>query len=132
MTDEQLQDAIERGANPPSRDAKAYRTVFQALNRETGFTLPAAFADRVISRLTEKRSSRDIFWLFMGLGSLFLTLIVAILLSGFRPDFSFLSVGAFTFLSSYKGLVVFGILFILLLQWIDRKFVRKSTEVRHG
>ncbi len=132
MTDEQIQEAIERGDNLSSKDAKAYRMVFHALSREPGFALPATFADRVMSRLTEKRSSRDIFWLFMGLGSLFLTLIVAILLSGFKPDFSFLSVGAFTFLSSYKGLVVFGILFILLLQWIDRKFVRKSTDVRHG
>lgn len=126
MTDEQFQESIERGDNLPSREGKVYRTVFNALRREPEFALPPSFADRVLSRLTEKQSSRDIVWLYMGLGSMVIALIVAVALSGFKPDFAFL--GTFSFLSSYKGLLVFGIAFIAMLQWIDRKFVRKATE----
>jgi len=127
MTEDQLQESVEGGESLSSQDANAYRKVFHALRREPEFVLPPSFADRIVGRLDEKHSSRDLVWLYMGLGSFVITLLVAIVLSGFNPDFSFLTLSSFTFLSSYKGLVIFGIAFILALQWIDRKFVRKTT-----
>lgn len=130
MTDDQLQESIESGDSVSSKDANAYRKVFSALQREPDFVLSASFSHRIVSQLARKRSSRDMFWLYMGLGGFVIALIVAIALTGFNPSMSFFTLGAFTFLSSYKGLIIFGIVFILLLQWIDRKFVQKTTELR--
>jgi hypothetical protein len=61
------------------------------------------------------------FWLYAGVAACLITLLVAILLTGFQFTF-----GAFRFLSGYPGLIAFAIGFILGLQWLDRKFVRKA------
>lgn len=127
MTEDQLQESTERGENISSYDGKAYRTVFNALNREHDFVLPPSFANKIVGRLAEQRSSRDMLWLYLGLGSMLITLAIVIAIIGSRTDFRFLTMGTFTFLSSYKGLVIFGIAFILTLQWIDKKFVRKAV-----
>jgi len=44
-----------------------------------------------------------------------------------KATFSF---GAFTFLSSYQGLMVFGVVFILGLNWLDKKLTH--TRVQHS
>jgi len=127
MTEDQLQESTERGNDIPSKDGRAYRAVFNALKREHDFVLPPSFANRIVGQLTERRSSRDMLWLYLGLGSMLITLAIVIAIIGSRTDFRFLTMGTFTFLSSYKGLVIFGIAFILALQWVDKKFVRKAV-----
>jgi hypothetical protein len=39
-----------------------------------------------------------------------------------------LNFGVLRFISGYPGLFVFGALFILALQWIDKKLIRPSTS----
>jgi len=123
MTDEELQSSIEGGDPMKSRDAAAYKRIIHALQREPDFVLPATFANSVIGRLgrSSARSSRDMFWLYAGMASCMITLVVAILLTDFTFTF-----GAFRFISGYPGLITFAIGFILGLQWLDRRFVRKA------
>ena len=35
-------------------------------------------------------------------------------------------VGVFKFITGYPGLIVFGIAFVLALQWVDKEVVRKN------
>jgi hypothetical protein len=47
---------------------------------------------------------------------------VAVMLTGFKLEFGFLeSVG------NFKGIFIFGIAFILLLHWVDKKIMRKHV-----
>jgi len=47
--------------------------------------------------------------------------VVAILMTEFKLDMGFLSG-----LSSFKGLIIFGIFFIGLLHWLDKKLIRPT------
>lgn len=123
--DEELQKQIDlESISGDGVDAQAYQKVFDALTREPEYTLPVYFADRMISLIeskeTAKEISRDNFWLGLGLFSFVIASIVAIVLTGFRPSF-----GAFQFFAGYPGLVCFGIAFVILLNWIDKKIIRK-------
>lgn len=123
MTDEELQSRIENGDPLNSRDAAVYKRIIDALKREPDFVLPPTFASSVISRLGTSpiRESKDMFWLYAGVTACLITLVVAILLTDFTFTF-----GSFGFISGYPGLISFAIGFILGLQWLDRKFVRRA------
>jgi hypothetical protein len=126
-TDEELQQQIEQGATPNEGiDTHAYQKVFTTLKREPAYSLPFNFADRVVGLVDAKEKSaqtwRDNLWLGLGLLSFLFASVVAIVLTGFR-----FSVGAFQFLSSYPGLIIFGLAFILLLNWMDKKIIRNTT-----
>jgi hypothetical protein len=122
MNDEELQKEVEHGNIPLHGDARVYRKVFDVLRREPGYLLPSSFADRVTRRIIAAHSSKDIYWLYAGVAGCFIAAVVSVALT--KAKFS---VGAFRFFSSYPGLVVFGIAFILALHWLDRKYVRKSN-----
>ena len=122
MTDQELQELVEKGTAPDDHNSRIYQTVFRALRSEPTFALPAAFADRVVANVRARYSSRDMVWLLGGVFLFIVTLIVAMIITGFSPR-----LGVFTFLSGYPGLVVFGVAFILGLQWVDRKWIRKQT-----
>jgi hypothetical protein len=124
--DEDLQNQFDHGDfSDGGIDAQAYRKVFDALKQEPEYTLPVYFADRLITLIESKEKvkevSRDNFWLGLGLFSFAIALIVALALTDFR-----LSFGAFQFIAGYPGLVLFGIGFILLLNWIDKKVIQKA------
>lgn len=123
--DEDLQKEFDRGGiSSEGIDAQAYQKVFEALRREPEYTLPIYFSDRLITLIESKEKmkevSRDNLWLGLGLFSLVIALIVAFVLTDFKA-----SVGAFRFFAGYPGLVFFGIFFILLLHWVDKKILRK-------
>jgi len=123
--DENLQKQFESGDfSNDGIDAQAYRKVFDALKQEPEYTLPVYFADRLVTLIESKENakeiSRDNFWLGLGLFSFVIALIVALVLIDFK-----LSFGAFRFFAGYPGLVIFGIAFILVLNWIDKKIIRK-------
>ncbi len=124
--DEGLQKQFESGIIPNDGiESHAYQKVFDALKREPEYSLPLNFADRMMALVESKEKakevSRDNLWLGLGISSFLIALIVAFVLTGFK--FSF---GAFQFFSGYYGLVIFGIGFILLLNWVDKKVVRKT------
>jgi hypothetical protein len=123
--DEELQKQFEEGNfSIEGIDAQAYQRVFDTLKREPEYTLPVYFADRLVTLIESKEAikevSRDKFWLGLGLFSLVITLIVAFVITDFKPSF-----GVFRFFSGYSWFIFFGIAFVLFLNWIDRKIIRK-------
>jgi hypothetical protein len=124
MKDEELQDQIEKASSSVDGvDAYAYKKVFDVLKQEPDFHLPVNFADQVISRIeTKKDSSRDFLWFGIGIFMFAIAAIVAILLTDFKVSF-----GTFKFIAGYPGLFIFGLAFILALQWLDKKLVRPKT-----
>lgn len=124
--EEEFQKDVEAGRIPPSEgiDARAYHTVFRALQREPDFALPPGFAARVASRISaqkEKGTSTDYFWFGAGIFVLTIAFVGTILYTGFSLDFGFLKG-----MSDYKGLVVFGIAFIIFLNFLDKKLVKEK------
>jgi len=123
--DENLQNQLDRGDfSGEGIDAQAYQKVFDALKQEPEYILPVYFADRLVTLIESKEKvkeiSRDNLWLGLGLFSFVIALIVALVLTDFK-----LSFGAFQFFAGYPGLVFFGIAFIALLNWVDKKIIRK-------
>jgi hypothetical protein len=60
-----------------------------------------------------------------GISLIVVTLMISLALADIRW-----TTGVFTFISGYSGLIVFGIIFILLLQWLDKKIIKKMIEFR--
>lgn len=121
--DEELQIQIEKGFNHEgSEDALAYRKLFDALRKEPDFNVSLPFADRIIDLIDKREEKRDFWWMGIGIFLSLISMIVALTLT--QANWS---AGVFTFLSGYPGLVIFGIAFILVLQWIDKKVVRKGV-----
>lgn len=125
--EEELQKNIEAGIHPDHDDlnARAYQQVFQSLKRTPDFELPFPFADRVV-RLVEskhqaKSTTREYFWLGLGIFFLLIALIAAIAMTEFKFDVGFLRG-----MSSYGGIVIFGAAFITLLHWLDKKLINKN------
>lgn len=123
MSEEELQKQIERGTGEPSSaDAESYRRVFSSLRRETDFHLSPGFADKVMKKveyLRSKEASRERWWFFGGIFIFLIGLVVALTQIEFKPG-----VGVYTFVAGYKGLLLFGVAFILLLNYLDKKFIR--------
>lgn len=127
MSDEELQHKIEAGDQlDTSADAQAYRKVFSSLQRDIEFTLPASFENLMVQRIAAqhaKESYRDGWWLIGGIFLFIIGFIVALVLIDFKPD-----MGVYTFITGYPGLIVFGVIFILVLNYIDKKFVRPVSS----
>ena len=126
MTDEELQSNLEKNPVGESLDERSYRKVFQILRKEPSFQLTSHFANQVMSRLrlnSDVSFQRDIYWLSAGIGGFIVAMIVTVVLTDFR-----FTLGGLKFIAGYPGLFVFGILFILGLQWIDKRIVHKTKS----
>ena len=123
--DEELQNQIENTHAPSnSVDAYSYKKVFDALKQEPDFHLPANFADEVVQKIeARKESSSDFIWFGLGIFLFTIAAIVAIVLTDFKVSF-----GALKFISGYPGLFAFGVFFIALIQWLDKKLVRPKAS----
>jgi hypothetical protein len=104
------------------------KKIENVLTREPDFQLPPSFANRLVSMIDAKQKAGrqwEIFWIAFA-GFLFLVAVgVSIYLTGFKPSFS-----AFPFLNNYAGLIVFGVMFIGLLNWAERRFLKiKSPTI---
>ncbi|HMG89030.1 MAG TPA: hypothetical protein VK589_03185 [Chryseolinea sp.] len=124
--EEDLQRNIESGVanNADDLDVKAYEEVFARLRKKPNERLSVGFADIVIVRIQQRQqhnASRDFIWLALGVFLLTISLIVATVLSGFKPSFAFLKG-----MSAYAGVLAFGIVFILLLNRLEKKLLTKS------
>jgi len=122
--EEELQAKIERGETPAGKemDVKAYQKVFHALKKDPGYKLSGDFATRIAMQIQarqEGKLSNDYFWFGAGLFFLALAFLATVLFTGFRFDFGFLNV-----MSDYKGLALFGIAFIVLLNWLDKRLIK--------
>ena len=128
--EEELQKKIARGEVPGDEgmDVKAYQRVFRALEKDPGYKLSPDFARRVASRVIaseRKKSFNDYVWFAAGIIFFLVAFAGTVLYTGFRLDFGFLNV-----MSEYKELAAFGISFIFLLNWLDKKLV-KEKQVHH-
>jgi hypothetical protein len=128
--EEEMQEKLEQGKTPAGDglDVKAYQAVFQALKKDPDYSLRPDFAERVAARVMRSQKggfSKDYLWFGAGIFFLIIALIGTILYTGFRFDLGFLKV-----MSDYKGLAVFGIAFIVFLNWLDKKLV-KEKQFQH-
>ena len=119
LSDEDLQSNIEKGNRvDDTLDSRAYQKVFDALKKEP-YQLPFHFADGVIKRMEAQGDlSKDYFWFGLGLFVFIAGAVVAAVLANFRLNF-----GALKFISEYTGLTLFGLAFIALIHYIDKKFL---------
>ncbi len=121
--EEELQRLAEQQSmSGTDKDSRAYKIVFEALHSDTDFQLSSRFADQVLGRLQEQSDAREYVWFGLGIVLLLAAAVVAGVLTDFKPDMGFLKG-----MSRYFNLFIFGGLFILAIQWLDRKFVRKLT-----
>lgn len=125
--EEDLQKNIEAGEKPTGDDMDilAYREVFSRLQKEPDFYLPADFADVMVTRIIEKKkldTSKDLLWLGAGVFLLLIAFATTAVMSGFKPDLGFLKN-----MSSYLGLFVFGVLFILILNFLEKRIVPRKN-----
>ena len=126
--EEELQKNLEEGETPISDDldVRAYQSVFSALKNEPTIFLHASFADQVISmveRNQRKNTFKEYFWICIGVFLLLSAFATAIVLTDFK-----ISAGVFSWLSSYKGLIIFGAAFIGLLHWLDKRLLKNKKE----
>lgn len=122
-SEEELQKRAEKGLySEKTPDEKAYQVVFESLKKDT-YAVSPHFADKVISKLEAQRSvlRNDYFWFGVGLVLFVVTTIVVIL----RSD---LAIGSSKFLSGYGGLFIFGIIFVLAIQIVDRQWIRSRLH----
>jgi hypothetical protein len=122
--EERIQKDIESGQTPggDGLDVKAYQEVFRALAKEPLYQVSPNFAENVVARVVSKqqaKQSRDYLWFGAGIFFLVVTAIATLMMVGFTPNFGFL-----TSMSDYKGLALFGIVFIALLNWLDKRLIR--------
>lgn len=104
------------------KDDRFEDLVSEALEKSTSFELPHDFADRVVKKIQQaslqNETKRDRWWLAVGIVSIIGALTLAFSFVEFKP-----SVGIFTFFKGYSGLVIFGIVFVAILQIIDKRII---------
>jgi hypothetical protein len=129
--EEELQKKIEAEQLPTGDelDIKAYQQVFSALKKKPETKLSGDFSDRIVFRVMEKQkrdASRDMFWLGGGIFFLVIAFVVATIMTGFKIEFGFLKD-----ISGYTGIFVFGVAFIAMLGWLDKRllFQRREPEM---
>src|SRR5689334_5997988 len=121
--EEELQQNIESGQSTDNGpDAQAYRTVFDALQKEPQYALPAGFARRVMQKIEirEKRrlSFRERRAVALAVFLMVIALAVTIYMTGVKP-----ALGVLNGVSPHWAFIVFAISFIGFLHWLDRRFI---------
>lgn len=123
--EERLQEKIEAnmGVDDGHADTQAYRQVFQALEKPPRYALPDAFADNVLRKVErkEQRSLRVAYaWLAAGIVLLIGACAAVVMLTEFTFEAGFLRG-----MADYKGLLAFGVAFVLLLHWVDKRLIHR-------
>jgi len=126
--EEELQQNIESGKPVDiSPDAQAYRTVFEALQKEAGYTLPPGFARRVLQKIEirekQRLSLREIRAVILAVFLMIIVLAITIYMTGVKP-----ALGVLIDVSPYWGFIAFAIGFVGLLHWLDRKFIIRQVS----
>jgi hypothetical protein len=128
--DEELQRKIEaREILEGNEDAKAYQKIFDALEKDPGFTLSDSFADRVIQKVMIRNGESPwvFFWFgfgfFLLVGGLVVATVASIAYYGFKPDLGFLRS-----IADYKGLLVVALILLTIFNYIDKRVVGRSRQ----
>jgi hypothetical protein len=128
--EERLQEKIETtmGFDDGNPDGRAYRQVFQALDKQPRYALPDTFADKILQKVEQKeqRSLRAAYaWLVAGIVLLIAGCGAAVVLTGFRFEVGFLRN-----MAPYRGLLAFGVAFVLFLHWVDKRLIHRHNPSR--
>jgi hypothetical protein len=128
INEDEMQQKVESGEAGSDRDARAYKTLFRMLLQEKPMALPDSFAEKVIRRVRTKQRTKIFLEEYL-LTTIAIAVIVgggvySIMITGFKFDLGFLSG-----LSSYSGVIGFGILLTILLNLLDRRlFQRRASD----
>jgi hypothetical protein len=130
--EEELQQRAENeklyGVEKDDLDAKAYVEVFNVLKGIQGYEVPPKFADNVMDKITVKHGtkasifSNDYFWFGAGLTLLMSLAVATVMMTKVKIDMGFLNA-----MSAYKGLFIFGVLFVIVLNVLDKRLIRKGS-----
>ena len=93
------------------------------LEKEPAFKLPNDFSEKMIGKI-EARYGSERKWELILMISGGLLFIIALIVVLALTDFTF-TFGALTFLSGNIELIIFGILFITALHFVDKRLLRK-------
>lgn len=122
-SDELIQKQTEAGTPPTNVEGEAYRLVFDALQKEPGYKLSSNFASKVAAKAMANRGFNwDKFFLISG--CLCFVCAIIYVIASIQATFT---VSDLSYVSGYSGLLLFAIFFIALLNWVDRKWIKKST-----
>ncbi|MGA0556635.1 hypothetical protein ACO2Q8_08290 [Larkinella sp. VNQ87] len=129
----QLEQQFRQRKRPPrpqtgAETEKLYHQLFEALSDELPGGLPYGFSAKVIRHIQRQNV---ICWERRAYGLIALCLLLVPLAAlamqaVFRPDDLSKTLRA---LNSVKGLVLFGLLLMGLIQWADRRFVKKKKSL---
>ncbi|MEQ9592501.1 MAG: hypothetical protein RLN86_07885 [Cyclobacteriaceae bacterium] len=121
-----LQESIERDRTGTTNgpDALAYKIVFNALEKQPSFSLHPSFAEKIIQKIKDAKEGqshrRDLIWLGVGLCAFIMASIFVILVTNLK-----FTLGVFTFLSNYGGLVFFAIVLVGVLQLVEKILLKR-------
>jgi hypothetical protein len=121
LPEQEQQVHIEHGQIPATPEERAYQVVFRGIQREPDFQLPPDFASRVMARVgSRQQASARSEWIWLAVGAVFFVVVglICVLITGYRPNL--------TFLSPVKGLLLLGALLSLVFHSVDRLWVRPA------
>ena len=108
-------------------DVDAFSRILTVLGKEDeAIPLPTNFSESIIKIVLKKRAREGRWGWFgyiAGIAGLVIALIVSLVLVDFKLDFGFLKG-----ISSYSGLFLFGIAFIVILNFLEKWIIRFSSE----
>jgi hypothetical protein len=126
--EEEIQKRVEEGRMGGTADEMAYKQVFSALKQEPEISISPMFANRVVSKLKVEKSGNTygLEFLLVITGIIVFTGggIYTILATGFKPEFGFLRA-----ISDYKGVFLFGLLFIAFINLLDKRLTGKKEVI---
>jgi hypothetical protein len=127
INEEELQQRVESGDVDSGSDARAYEKVFRALRAEMPVPLSISFADNVIKRVVAKQRTRlfleEYLIIILSVTVIMAAGAYAIAMSKLRFNLGFL-----TGLSSYAGVIGFGLVLTILLNLLERKLLSGRTK----
>ena len=110
-----------------AEEAEAVTRILSVLKAEDdSIRLTEGFSETVVQRMIKKQARENRFgWLgyFLGIFGLIVCLVISLVAVDFTPDFGFLKN-----MSHYSGLFIFGTAFILILNLLEKKIFRVSSE----
>lgn len=124
MTEEELQAHIEKGNTLPQTDAKAYQQVFAALSKTPDLKSSPDFVSKIMVLVEAKRKRAeqlDLISMIAGITGIIIAALASIAYLKVRLDLSFLNA-----IGDYKTFILLGGLMIVVIQILDKKFVRNK------
>jgi len=125
--DEEMQESVEKGElkTTDNLDGLAYREIFRILKKDPEYELPSHFAERVAFKVARRRSRslNDYVWFGAGILALLFAFAGTMFFTGITLDLGFLAV-----ISDYRDPLLFGVLFVTFLSWLDRRLVQRRIR----